>query len=79
MKKIVLLNESERQSFLNYCNAVENMEKDKDRFLEAARLQRHEAQLSPDQVYWLKIVSIWAKVPGLLIIGVVALLFKGSL
>lgn len=44
MKKIVLLDKSEREAFLNYCEAIRNAEADKDTFLKAARLERHEAQ-----------------------------------
>lgn len=47
MKKYTTVNDSDRKGFANYCDAVKNMETDKDKFLEAARLERHEKQARP--------------------------------
>jgi len=47
MKKIVFMDKSERDAFINYCKTIENVEKDKDRFLKASRLERHESKREP--------------------------------
>lgn len=78
MKKIVLLSDSEREAFLNYCEAIKNMESDKDKFLEASRLSRNESKLSGEQIYWVKLAGIWSKIVALFVIGVfMCLFFRG--
>lgn len=44
MKKTHNPDTSEREAFLRFCEYVQNMEGDKDKFLSAARLQRTEKQ-----------------------------------
>jgi len=46
-KKIVFLRESERESFKRYCESIKSLEKDKDEFLKASRLERHESKREP--------------------------------
>ena len=36
-----------RQGFMNHVNTIKNIESDKDTFLEAARLERHESRREP--------------------------------
>jgi len=47
MKKIVFMNKCERDAFRSYCKTIEGIEKDKDRFLKASRLERHESKREP--------------------------------
>ena|GEM_PF-4670631 len=78
-RKIVLMSESDREAFLNYCEAIKNVEGDKDVFLESSRLSRHESKprLTQEQEYWLRITSTWARVIALLLIGFFIVCLRG--
>lgn len=69
MKKVVIMSETEREAFLGFCEAVKNTEADKDTFLEAARLTRHEEKLDGNQIYWAKLTAMWVKLLSLFIAG----------
>lgn len=78
-RKIVLMRESDREAFYRFCEATKNMETDKDAFLSAARIERHETKprLTQDQEYWLRITATWARVLALLIIGFFFVCLRG--
>lgn len=46
-KRFVRMSESDRKAFLDFCEATKNHEADKDTFLKAARLERHESKREP--------------------------------
>lgn len=74
MKKLVLMGDSDREAFYRFCNIVRNTETDKDAFLKAANLQRHESSssLTSEQRYWLKITQTWAVVIAVIAVGIFA-------
>jgi len=78
-RKIVLMSETEREAFLNYCEAIRNMESDKDTFLESSRLSRHEVkpQLTQEQTYWVQHSKIWARVVMVLVVGFFIVCLRG--
>lgn len=78
-RKIVLMSESDRAAFYRFCGAIQNVETDKDAFLQAARLSRQESgqRLTQEQEYWLRIVGIWSRVVALFLIGFFITCLKG--
>lgn len=69
MKKIHNPDTSEREAFLRFCEYVQSMEGDKDRFLNAAKLQRTERQpaFTAEQLIGLAILF------GVMLLGSVAI------
>lgn len=78
-RKIVLMSESDRAAFYRFCEAIQNVETDKDAFLTAARLSRQESgqKLTQEQEYWLRLVGIWSRVIALFLIGFFVVCLRG--
>lgn len=47
MKKLVFMDNTERDAFKSYCKTIKGIEADKDMFLKASRLERHESKREP--------------------------------
>lgn len=64
-------NNKSRKCFLQFCNTVRNVERDKDTFLKAANLERHERQapaFTANQIMMIVLVI------GVLLLGSVAMI-----
>ncbi len=70
MKKTHNPDTSEREAFLRFCEYVKGMEGDKDRFLEAAKLQRTEKQPTFTAVQLIGLTVLL----GVLLLGSVAII-----
>lgn len=71
MKKIVFMDESDRQGFLNYMESMKQVESDKDVFCEATRLERKPRQpMSTEKFY----AVLYATVGIVAIVSVAAVL-----
>ena len=70
MKKTHNPDTDERKAFLRFCEYVQNMEGDKDRFLSAAKLQRTEKQPSFTAAQLLGLIILL----GVMLLGGVAII-----
>lgn len=70
MKKTHNPDTGEREAFLRFCEYVQNMEGDKDKFLSAARLQRTERQPTFTSVQLLGLIILI----GVMLLGGVAII-----
>lgn len=64
-------NDQSRKCFLQFCNTVRNVERDKDTFLKAANLERHERQAPAFTANQMMMIVL---VIGVLLLGSVAMI-----
>lgn len=73
MRKHSTTQESERKAFLGYCDTIKSIEGDKDRFLAASRLDRHESKREPlsprDIIAIVAILGVTAILCVILVLG----------
>lgn len=71
MKRIVFMNESDRQGYLNYLESIKQAEEDKDEFCKAARVEKTPRQpMSLEKFY----ATLYAAVGIVAIVSTAAVL-----